>query len=160
MESLKQMMVQKEATLIAREEQLTQDLEVSHANEQHAKDTIQKLEAEISQLRLSLCNTESRAEALASECQRVCSVHWEAQAQLIKLHSVLQYMLCNSPEPKLREHGDQNLWSSSFLNRGKSEEQVNDQYVFYKSFFNQISQSELCCSRTIFGRGGCMYLSM
>ncbi|KAL7985443.1 hypothetical protein Chor_004013, partial [Crotalus horridus] len=117
MESLKQMMVQKEATSIAREEQLTQDLEVSHANEQHAKDTTQKLEAEMSQLRLSLCSTESRAEALASECQRVCSVHWEAQAQLIKLHSVLHYMLCNSPEPKLRGQGEQNVWSSSFLNR-------------------------------------------
>ncbi|XP_034270022.1 centrosome-associated protein CEP250 isoform X1 [Pantherophis guttatus] len=115
MESFKQMMVQKEATLIAHEEQLTQDLEVSHANEQHAKDTIQKLEAEVSQLRLSLCSTESRAEALASECQRVCSVHWEAQAQLIKLHSVLHYMLCNSPEPKVRGQGDQNI--SSFLNR-------------------------------------------
>ncbi|XP_026553497.1 centrosome-associated protein CEP250 isoform X3 [Pseudonaja textilis] len=117
MESLKQMMVQKEATLIAHGEQLTQDLEVSHANEQHAKDTIQKLEAEVSQLRLSLCSTESRAEALASECQRVCSVHWEAQAQLIKLHSVLHYMLCNSPEPKLRGQGDKNILSTSFLNR-------------------------------------------
>lgn len=125
------MMVQKEATLIAHEEQLTQDLEVSHANEQYAKDTIQKLEAEVSQLRLSLCSTESRAEALASECQRVCSVHWEAQAQLIKLHSVLHYMLCNSPEPKLRGQGDQGIWRSSFLNRGKSKEQINEHYVIF-----------------------------
>ncbi|KAG8131908.1 hypothetical protein E2320_009795 [Naja naja] len=117
MESLKQTTVQKEATLIAHGEQLTQDLKVSHANEQHAKDTIQKLEAEVSQLRLSLCSTESRAEALASECQRVCSVHWEAQAQLIKLHSVLHHMLCNSPEPKLRGQGDKNMLSTSFLNR-------------------------------------------
>ncbi|XP_025022925.1 centrosome-associated protein CEP250 [Python bivittatus] len=117
MESLKQMMVQKEATLIAHKQQLTQDLEISCANEQHAKDAMQKLEAEVSQLRLSLCSAESRAEALASECQRACSVRWEAQAQLTKLHSVLQCMLCNSPEPKLRGQGDQNFWSSSSLNR-------------------------------------------
>ncbi|XP_063153373.1 centrosome-associated protein CEP250 isoform X2 [Candoia aspera] len=117
MESLKQVMVQKEATLVAHKQQLTQDLEVSRANEQHAKDAMQKLEAEVSQLRLSLCSTESRAEALASECQRACSVHWEAQAQLTKLRSVLQCMLCNSPEPKLRGQGDQNFWSSSSLKR-------------------------------------------
>lgn len=80
------------------------------------------LEAESSQLRLNLCGAESRAEALASECQRACSARWEAQSQLSKLHSVLHYMLCNSPEIML-EHGgrgDQTTWNSSlFLSRGQ-----------------------------------------
>ncbi|XP_070601063.1 centrosome-associated protein CEP250 isoform X2 [Erythrolamprus reginae] len=120
--SLKQTMAQKEASWTAHQEQLTKDLKISHANEQRAKDKILDLESEVSQLRLSLSSTEGRAEALASECQRVRSVHWDTQAQLVKLHSVLHYMLCNSPEPKLRGHGDSKGWNSSFRNRDNAKE--------------------------------------
>ncbi|XP_053101259.1 centrosome-associated protein CEP250 isoform X3 [Hemicordylus capensis] len=119
MQSLKQMMLEKETALITRKEQLIQDLEELRASERHLRDSVQTLEAEASQLRLSLCGAESRAEALAAECQRACSARWETQSQLTKLHSVLQYMLCNSPETKLDHggRGDRNTWSSLSLNR-------------------------------------------
>nr|XP_056701511.1 centrosome-associated protein CEP250 [Euleptes europaea] len=95
---------EKEAVLTAHKEKLTQDLDEARAGEQRLRDSVKMLEAEASQLRLSLSGTESRAEALASECQRTCLARWEAQSQLTKLHSVLQYMLCNDSEEKL-EHG-------------------------------------------------------
>ncbi|KAF7238995.1 hypothetical protein EYD10_14377 [Varanus komodoensis] len=119
MQSLKQLMAEKEAAFRDHEMQLTQDLEESHANEQSLKDSMQRMEAEVSRLRLSLCNTESRADALASECQRTRSARWEAQSQLTKLCSVLQNMLCNRTEAKLehRGQGDTNMWSSFPLSK-------------------------------------------
>ena len=120
-QSLKQMMVEKETALVAHKEQLTKDLEVSRASEQHVKDSMQMLETEVSKLRLSLQSTESRAEALASECQHACSARWEAQSQLTKLSSVLQYMLCNSPDEKLerRGQGDNNISNSLSISGGE-----------------------------------------
>ncbi|XP_077191292.1 centrosome-associated protein CEP250 isoform X2 [Paroedura picta] len=104
MQSLRQAMLEKEAVLVAHKEKLAQDLEESHTNEQHLRDSVKMLEAEISRLRLNLSGTESKREALALEYQRACSAHWEAQSQLTKLRSVLQYMLCSDFEEKL-EHG-------------------------------------------------------
>lgn len=125
--SLKQAMIEKEADLLTHKEQLIRDLEKLRINEQRLKDSVQILEAESSQLRLNLCSTESRAEALASEYQRASSAHWEARSQLTKLHSVLHYMLCNSPEAML-EHGgrgDQATRKSSLsLSRGQFEKQA------------------------------------
>lgn len=112
--------------MAAQKDQLTQKLEELRASKQHLKDSVQMLEAEISQLRLNLCDAESRAAAAASECQRACSSRWEAQSQLTKLHSVLQYMLCSSPEAKLDQggRGDQTAWSTLSHSRGESEKRV------------------------------------
>uniref|UniRef100_A0A8V5G4E0 Rootletin-like coiled-coil domain-containing protein n=1 Tax=Melopsittacus undulatus TaxID=13146 RepID=A0A8V5G4E0_MELUD len=95
-ESLQEVVLEKEAGLAAREKQLLQDLEESRAGERCLRDSVHVLEAEMSELQLRLCSTENRAKALAVECQQAKSAHCEAQSQLDKLHWVLHRMICDS----------------------------------------------------------------
>ncbi|XP_008945178.1 PREDICTED: centrosome-associated protein CEP250, partial [Merops nubicus] len=95
-QSLQDVVLEKEAGLAAREEQLLQDLEESRAGEQHLRGSLHVLEAEVSELHLRLCNTESRAEALATECQQANSAHSEAQSQLESLRLALHHIICDS----------------------------------------------------------------
>lgn len=97
-QSLRQTMMEKEAGLQTHEKQLLQDLEESQAGERHLRNSLQKLEAEVSQLHLSLHSTESRAEALAAECHLASDAHHEAQSQLARLHSLLQHIRCGSTD--------------------------------------------------------------
>ncbi|XP_019406256.1 PREDICTED: centrosome-associated protein CEP250 isoform X2 [Crocodylus porosus] len=97
-QSLRQTIMEKEAGLQAHEKQLLQDLEESQAGELHLRNSLQKLEAEVSQLHLSLHSTESRAEALAAECHLASDAHHEAQSQLARLHSLLQHIHCGSTD--------------------------------------------------------------
>ncbi|XP_074698827.1 centrosome-associated protein CEP250 isoform X3 [Strix aluco] len=95
-QSLQEAALQKEAALAAREEQLLRDLEESQAGERCSRNSLRMLEAEVSELRLRLCSTESRAQALATECQQANSAHHEARSQLDKLYLVLQRTVCDS----------------------------------------------------------------
>ncbi|NXR02763.1 CP250 protein, partial [Sagittarius serpentarius] len=95
-QSLQEVVLEKEAGLATREKQLLQDLEESQAGERCLRDSLRVLEAEMAELRLRLCSTENKAKALATECQQANSAHCEAQSQLDKLHLVLQRMICDS----------------------------------------------------------------
>uniref|UniRef100_A0A663NCH6 Centrosomal protein 250 n=1 Tax=Athene cunicularia TaxID=194338 RepID=A0A663NCH6_ATHCN len=95
-QSLQEAVLEKEAGLAAREEQLLRDLEESQAGERCSRNSLCVLEAEVSELRLRLCSTESRAQALATECQQASSAHREVQSQLDKLHLVLERTVCDS----------------------------------------------------------------
>ncbi|NXL89550.1 CP250 protein, partial [Alectura lathami] len=97
-QSLQEVVLEKEACLAAREKQLLQELEGSRASEECLKDSLHVLEAEMAELHLRLCNTETRAKALAIECQQANSAHCEAQSQLDKLYLVLHHMLCDSSD--------------------------------------------------------------
>ncbi|KFP28124.1 Centrosome-associated protein CEP250, partial [Colius striatus] len=88
--------LEQEAALAAREKQLLQELEQSRAGEQSLRESLGMAEAEMSELRSRLCSTESRAEALATECQLASSALCEAQSQLDKLHLVLHPVVCAS----------------------------------------------------------------
>lgn len=107
-QTLQEVVLEKEANLAAREKQLLQDLEESRAGEQCLKDSLNVLEAEMSELHLRLCSTENRAKALATECQQANNAHCEAQSQLDKLHLVLHHMLCDSTD----KNKDIAAWSS------------------------------------------------
>lgn len=89
-QSLQEAALEEEAGLAAREEQLLRDLEESQAGERCSRSSLRVLEAEVSELRLRLCSTESRAQALATGCQQGNSAPCEARSQLDKLHLVLQ----------------------------------------------------------------------
>lgn len=95
-QSLQDVVLEKEAGLAAREKQLLQELEESRTDERCLRDSLCALEAEMSELRLRLCSAENRAKALAIECQQANSAHGEAQSQLDKLHLVLHRMICDS----------------------------------------------------------------
>ena len=69
-QSLQEAALQKEAGLAAWEEQLLRDLEESQAGEGCSRNSLRVLEAEVSELRLRVCSTESRAQALATGCQQ------------------------------------------------------------------------------------------
>ncbi|NXD15910.1 CP250 protein, partial [Nothocercus nigrocapillus] len=99
-QSLQEMLLEKEAGLVTREKQLLEDLEQSRAGERCLRDSLRVLEAEMSELQLRLCSTENRAKALAAECQQANGARHEAQAQLHQLHLVLRRMLCGSAETK------------------------------------------------------------
>ena len=89
-------LLQEEAGLAAGEEQLLRDLEESQAGERCSRNSLRVLEAEVSELCLRLCSTESRAQALATGCQQANSANLEARSQLDKLHLVLQRTVCDS----------------------------------------------------------------
>lgn len=95
-QSLQEVVLEKEAGLATREKQLLQDLEESRAGERCLRDSLRALEAEMSELRLRLCSTESRAKALATECQQANAAHCEARSQLDKLRLVLHRTTCDS----------------------------------------------------------------
>ncbi|XP_061865406.1 centrosome-associated protein CEP250 [Colius striatus] len=95
-EWLQDVVLEQEAALAAREKQLLQELEQSRAGEQSLRESLGMAEAEMSELRSRLCSTESRAEALATECQLASSALCEAQSQLDKLHLVLHPVVCAS----------------------------------------------------------------
>ncbi|KFV71282.1 Centrosome-associated protein CEP250, partial [Dryobates pubescens] len=89
-------LLEKEAELAAREEQLLQALQESQAGEHCLRDSLSRMEAEKAELHSKLCSTESRAKALATECQLAQSAHREAQAQLHKLHLTLHHLSSDS----------------------------------------------------------------
>ncbi|XP_074740603.1 centrosome-associated protein CEP250-like [Strix uralensis] len=95
-QSLQEAALEEEAGLAAREEQLLRDLEESQAGERCSRNSLRMLEAEVSELCLRLCSTESRAQALATGCQQANSAPREARSQLDKLHLVLQRTVCDS----------------------------------------------------------------
>ncbi|XP_054029312.1 centrosome-associated protein CEP250 [Dryobates pubescens] len=95
-ESLQGVLLEKEAELAAREEQLLQALQESQAGEHCLRDSLSRMEAEKAELHSKLCSTESRAKALATECQLAQSAHREAQAQLHKLHLTLHHLSSDS----------------------------------------------------------------
>ncbi|NXX74697.1 CP250 protein, partial [Urocolius indicus] len=97
-EWLQDMVLEQEAALAAREKQLLQELEQSRAGEQSLRESLGMVEAETSELRSRLCSTETRAEALATECQLANSALGEAQSQLNNLYLVLQPMVCANRE--------------------------------------------------------------
>ena len=103
-ESLQEVVLEKEAGLAAREKQLLKDLEESRASERCLRDSLRMLEAEMSELRLRLCSTENRAKALATEHQQANRAHCDARSQLDKLHSALHRMI--------RDSRDLVTWSS------------------------------------------------
>ncbi|CAM9394105.1 unnamed protein product, partial [Bubo scandiacus] len=88
-QSLQEAALEEEAGLAAREEQLLRDLEESQAGERCSRNSLCVLEAEVSELCLRLCSTESRTQALATECQQANRAPREARSQLDKLHLVL-----------------------------------------------------------------------
>ncbi|XP_023793676.1 centrosome-associated protein CEP250-like isoform X2 [Cyanistes caeruleus] len=83
--SLQEAMQDKDAAQAAREEKLLQELQESRAGERRLRDSVQALEAEVSELRSRLRSSEDRAEALATQCQQASSAHCQAQSQLDKL---------------------------------------------------------------------------
>ncbi|XP_068856008.1 centrosome-associated protein CEP250-like isoform X2 [Aphelocoma coerulescens] len=94
--SLQEAVLEKDAAQAAREEQLLRELEESRAGKRRLRDSVQVLEAEVSELHLRLRSSENRAEALAAQCQQASSAHWEAQSQLDKLLLVLHRMIRDS----------------------------------------------------------------
>ncbi|NXO52537.1 CP250 protein, partial [Aramus guarauna] len=97
-QSLQDVVLEKEAGLATREKQLLQELEESRADERCLRDSVCALEAEMSELRLRLCSAENRAKALAVECQQANSAHGEARSQLDQLHLVLHRMIYDSTD--------------------------------------------------------------
>ncbi|XP_009959443.1 PREDICTED: centrosome-associated protein CEP250-like, partial [Leptosomus discolor] len=95
-QSLEEVVLEKEAGLAIREKQLLQDLEESQAGERCLRDSLRMLEAEMSELRLRLCSTENKAKALATECQQANSAHCDARSQLDQLYLVLHHVICDS----------------------------------------------------------------
>ncbi|NXT81098.1 CP250 protein, partial [Zapornia atra] len=95
-QSLQEAVQEKEAALATREKQLLQELEESRGDERRLRGSLCALEAQVSELRVRLCGTESRAEALAAECQQASSAHCEAQSQLDKLHLAVYHLICDS----------------------------------------------------------------
>uniref|UniRef100_A0A669QQS9 Centrosomal protein 250 n=1 Tax=Phasianus colchicus TaxID=9054 RepID=A0A669QQS9_PHACC len=115
-QTLQEVVLEKEASLAAREKQLLQDLEESRAGERCLKDSLHVLEAEMAELHLRLCSTENRAKALATECQQANNAHCEAQSQLDKLHLVLHHVLCDSTD----KSRDLVSWRSGKCGRNKN----------------------------------------
>ncbi|TRZ05726.1 hypothetical protein HGM15179_021381, partial [Zosterops borbonicus] len=66
--TLQDAVAQMETTQLAREKQLLQELEESRAGERCLKDSVHALQAEVSQLRLSLQRSDDKALALAIQC--------------------------------------------------------------------------------------------
>ncbi|XP_042656756.1 centrosome-associated protein CEP250 isoform X3 [Tyto alba] len=110
-QSLQAVVLEKEAGLAAQEKQLLQDLEESKAGEQRLKDSLHVLEAEMSELRLTLCSTENKAKALATECQQAHSARCEARSQLDKLHLVLHRMIWDSRDLVTSSSEQGHVWS-------------------------------------------------
>jgi len=115
-QTLQEVVLEKEASLAAREKQLLQDLEESRAGERCLRDSLHVLEAEMAELHLRLCSTENRAKALATECQQANNAHCEAQSQLDKLHLVLHHVLCDSTD----KSRDLVAWSSGKSGRDEN----------------------------------------
>ncbi|XP_048177963.1 centrosome-associated protein CEP250 isoform X2 [Corvus hawaiiensis] len=104
MRALQEAVLEMEATQATREKQLLQELEESRAGERSLRDSVQVLEAEVSELRVRLQSSENRAEALATKCQQASGAHQETQSQLDKLLLVLHHMI--------RDSRDLVTWSS------------------------------------------------
>lgn len=111
--SLQEAVQEKDAAQATREEQLLQELEGSRAGERRLRDSVQVLEAEVSELRLRLRSSEDRAEALATQCQQASGAHQETQSQLDKLLLVLHHMI--------RDSRDLVTWSSGKCGRLQEE---------------------------------------
>nr|XP_041576234.1 centrosome-associated protein CEP250 isoform X4 [Taeniopygia guttata] len=103
-QALQDTVLQMEASQATREQQLLQELEESRAGECSLRDSVNVLEAEVSELRVRLQSSENRAEALAIQCQQASGAHQETQSQLDKLLLVLHHMI--------RDNRDLVTWSS------------------------------------------------
>ncbi|CAM9139694.1 unnamed protein product, partial [Bubo scandiacus] len=89
-QSLQEAALEEEAGLAAREEQLLWDLEESQAGERCSRNSLRVLEAEVSELHLRLCSTESRAQALVTGCQQ------DSELELSKRQAEKEYFsACN-----------------------------------------------------------------
>ncbi|XP_053814669.1 centrosome-associated protein CEP250 [Vidua chalybeata] len=102
--ALQDTVLQMEASQATREKQLLQELQESRAGESALRDSVDVLEAEVSELRVRLQSSENRAEALATQCQQASGAHQETQSQLDKLLLVLHHMI--------RDSRDLVTWSS------------------------------------------------
>ncbi|XP_053849124.1 centrosome-associated protein CEP250 [Vidua macroura] len=102
--ALQDTVLQMEASQATREKQLLQELQESRAGECALRDSVDVLEAEVSELRVRLQSSENRAEALATQCQQASGAHQETQSQLDKLLLVLHHMI--------RDSRDLVTWSS------------------------------------------------
>lgn len=102
-------MQEKDAAQATREEQLLQELEESRAGERRLRDSVQLLEAEVSELRSRLRSSDDRAEALAALFQQASSAHCKAQSQLDKLLLAVHCMT--------RDCSDLVTWSSGKCGR-------------------------------------------
>ncbi|XP_077643164.1 centrosome-associated protein CEP250 isoform X4 [Lonchura striata] len=104
MQALQDTLLQMEASQATREQQLLQELEESRAGECALRDSVDVLEAEVSELRVRLQSSENRAEALAIQCQQASDAHQETQSQLDKLLLAVHQMI--------RDSRDLVTWSS------------------------------------------------
>ncbi|XP_016158603.1 PREDICTED: centrosome-associated protein CEP250 [Ficedula albicollis] len=94
--ALQDTVLEMEAAQATREKQLLQELEESQAGERCLKASVDVLETEVSQLRVSLRSSHDRAEALATQCQQASGAHLETRSQLDKLLLLLHHMIRNS----------------------------------------------------------------
>ncbi|OWK50835.1 Centrosome-associated protein CEP250 [Lonchura striata] len=108
-QALQDTLLQMEASQATREQQLLQELEESRAGECALRDSVDVLEAEVSELRVRLQSSENRAETLAIQCQQASDAHQETQSQLDKLLLALHQMI--------RDSRDLVTWSSGKCGR-------------------------------------------
>ncbi|XP_058717407.1 centrosome-associated protein CEP250-like [Poecile atricapillus] len=103
--SLQEAMQDKDAAQAAREEKLLQELQESRAGERRLRDSVQLLEAEVSELRSRLRSSEDRAEALATQCQQASGAQCQAQSQLDKLLLAVHRAIRDSSNAAARSPG-------------------------------------------------------
>ncbi|XP_068064386.1 nesprin-1-like [Anomalospiza imberbis] len=106
-QTLHDTVLQIEASLAAQEKQLLQELEESPLGDCALRDSVEVLEAEVSELRVRLQSSEERAEAMAIQCKDMELELRKTQAQRDHLRAHNQELL------KQLEKKEQDLWEAA-----------------------------------------------
>ncbi|XP_068064370.1 centrosome-associated protein CEP250-like [Anomalospiza imberbis] len=106
-QALQDTVLQMEASQTTRKKKLLQTFEESRAGEWALRDSVDVLEAEVSELRVRLQSSEERAEAMAIQCKDVELELRKTQAQRDHLRAHNQELL------KQLEQSEQDLWEAA-----------------------------------------------